>query len=135
MPLLENSKGTIVSISSIASAAPFPWQGWYNASKAAVSSLNNQLRLELSPFDVKVISVIAGGFTSNFFDNSPVKTLPNNSLYAPGNYEIERIMRGDHAVGALMAAEVFAEEIVLNSLRKKPKLHCKRRLRSNTLVF
>lgn len=58
-PLLQESKGTIVSISSIGAVAPFPWQGWYNASKATVSALNDQLRVELSPFDIKVISVIA----------------------------------------------------------------------------
>jgi 1-acylglycerone phosphate reductase len=42
-PLLIASKGTVVNIGSIVGKFPFPWQGFYNASKAAVNLLSDQL--------------------------------------------------------------------------------------------
>jgi 1-acylglycerone phosphate reductase len=56
-PLLLASKGTIVNIGSMLGFAPFPYQGLYNASKAAVNILTDNLRIELEPFGVRVILV------------------------------------------------------------------------------
>jgi 1-acylglycerone phosphate reductase len=89
-----------------------------------VNSLNNQLRLELAPFNVKVISVIAGGFRSKFFDNNTGKSLPDGSLYAPAREEIQAAMRGDSLPDFLMGHERFAEEVVKNTLKRSPKVHC-----------
>src|SRR4051812_17639307 len=75
-PLLIASKGTILNIGSVLGIAPMYWQGYYNASKAAIAMLTNQLRLELAPFDVKVILEITGGVKTNFFDNQPSVALP-----------------------------------------------------------
>lgn len=129
IPLLKRSEGTIVSIGSAAGIAPFPWQGYYNASKAAVNSPNNQLRLELAPFDVKVTSVVAGGFRSKFFENNLGKELPGHSMYAPAKEEIEKTMGGKDLPGNIMSVERFAEEVVANTVRAKPKLHCEFRLK------
>jgi 1-acylglycerone phosphate reductase len=57
IPLLIVNKGSIVNIGSYADALPLPWQGVYNASKAALRSLTDNLRLELRPFNVKVVYV------------------------------------------------------------------------------
>lgn len=89
-----------------------------------MNSLNNQLRLELAPFDVKVISVIAGGFRSKFFDNNTGKSLPEGSLYAPAREEIEAAMRGEELPDFLMGHERFADEVVKNTLKRSPKVHC-----------
>lgn len=56
-PMLIASKGTLVNIGSVVARMPIPLQGIYNASKAAVENISRQLRVELSPFDVKVIHV------------------------------------------------------------------------------
>ena len=57
IPLLIASKGTFVNIGSYVDALPAPWQGVYNASKAALRSLTDNLRLELRPFNVNVVYV------------------------------------------------------------------------------
>ena len=57
MPLLIASKGTVVNIGSYVDSLPLPWGGVYNASKAALRSLTDNLRLEVKPFGVKVIYV------------------------------------------------------------------------------
>jgi short-subunit dehydrogenase len=51
------SKGSIVNIGSYADVLPIPWQAVYNASKAALRSFTDILRLELLPFNVKVVYV------------------------------------------------------------------------------
>lgn len=118
-PLLIASKGTIINIGSIAGKAPIPWQGYYNASKAAVNLLSDQLRLELAPFGVSCICVITGAIKTKFFDNSPGIKLPADSLYAPGKDIIEPIAGGSLAKNG-MDVDVYAEGVVKNALKSNP---------------
>jgi 1-acylglycerone phosphate reductase len=121
-PLLIASKGTVVNISSIAGKVPFPWQGYYNASKAAVSLLSDQLRLELSPFSVKVVNVVTGSVLTKFFENLAERpNLPPNSLYSPAKKEVEDIMSGELAFRGAMKVEVYAEGVAGNALKSNPK--------------
>ncbi|KUJ16581.1 NAD(P)-binding protein [Mollisia scopiformis] len=121
-PLLIASKGTIINIGSIAGVSPMPWQGYYNATKAAVAALSNNLRIELSPFGVKVINVITGGVKTKFFDNLPTQHLPSNSIYAPASEEIEFVLNGSFVKSA-MDVDRYAKSVVANALKSKPKVH------------
>ena len=123
-PLLIASKGTIVNIGSIAGYCPVPWQGFYNASKAAIHLLSDQLRLELLPFGVKCICVIAGGIRTRFWENvySP-PALPESSIYLPARKEIESIMNGElmkKEKGRNADVDVYAEAVVNNALKSNP---------------
>src|SRR6187402_67048 len=94
-PLLIASKGTIINIGSILGHMPMPWGGYYNASKAAVHSLSDQMRIELSPWGVKTILVVTGVVKTKFLDNLPTPPkLPESSLYYPGKEQIEPFMAG-----------------------------------------
>jgi 1-acylglycerone phosphate reductase len=66
IPLLIANKGTIINIGSYVDTLPVPWQGVYNASKAALRSLTDNLRLELRPFNVDVVYVRPFPFSSSF---------------------------------------------------------------------
>ncbi|NNG26471.1 MAG: SDR family NAD(P)-dependent oxidoreductase [Ignavibacteriaceae bacterium] len=57
---MERKDGMIVGISSLADVRGFPKSGFYNASKAAATILLESLRIELKPFNVKVITVKPG---------------------------------------------------------------------------
>jgi len=120
-PLLIASKGTVINIGSIAGKAPIPWQGYYNASKAAVNILSDNLRLELAPFGVKCICVVTGAIKTHFFDNSPGIKLPAGSLYAPGKDIIEPIAGGSLVEKDGMNVDVYAEGVVQNALKSSPK--------------
>jgi 1-acylglycerone phosphate reductase len=116
-PLLIASKGTVVNIGSIVGKFPFPWQGFYNASKAAVNLLSDQLRIELSPFNVKVVNVVTGSVSTKFFDNlAKPPRLPEDSFYSSAKEDVEELMEGELASKNAMKVEVFAEGVANNAV-------------------
>jgi 1-acylglycerone phosphate reductase len=121
-PFLIASKGTIINIGSIAGKFPVPWQGYYNATKAAVNILSDQLRVELRPFGVKVINVVTGGVKTKFFDNLPIAKLPENSLYAVGREKVEWAMNRGVVEKKGINADDYAREVVRNALKTSPKV-------------
>ncbi|KAB8297997.1 hypothetical protein EYC80_001770 [Monilinia laxa] len=122
-PLLINSKGTIINIGSIAGLSPSYWQGYYNASKAAVNLITDQLRVELEPFGVKVILVITGVVKTKFFENQPSVKLPENSLYAPARDIVEHAAAGNVLLENAEDPDVYANKVVENALKKHPQTH------------
>ena len=46
-----------------------PLQGFYSASKFAVEGLSQALRMELRPFNIKVVVIEPGDFSTNFTAN------------------------------------------------------------------
>ncbi|KAL7928262.1 hypothetical protein V8C35DRAFT_318572 [Trichoderma chlorosporum] len=80
LPLLIATKGTIVNISSASSVTPFPFKGPYAMTKAALNSYGRTLAIELSPFDVHVLTCPTGYIQSKLEDNG-TDQIPENSLY------------------------------------------------------
>ncbi|KAK8067434.1 hypothetical protein PG996_006546 [Apiospora saccharicola] len=75
-PMLIAAKGAIVNIGSIGGIIPFIYGSSYNASKAALAHWGNTLRVEMKPFDVKVITVISGEVSTNILKSDANRTLP-----------------------------------------------------------
>ena len=59
-------RGRIVNISSVAAVAHIPFQAFYSASKAAVSSYSCALDNEVSPYGVRVTTVELGDIHTGF---------------------------------------------------------------------
>ena len=117
-PLLIEAKGTIVQIGSLAAIMPYVFGSVYNASKAALHQYSNTLRVELKPFDVKVITVVTGGVKSNIA-NTP-RELPEDSIYVPLAQEYQRRLKHSQEVG--VANEKYAKYVVprvINSRRRQ----------------
>ena len=99
-PLVKAAKGMIVNNASSGGcdASYLPFGGVYNSSKSAAAKLSQTMRLELAPFNVKVVTLYAGGLQSKLWDNmkaSNVNTLRADSLYQPIKAEAENILSGD----------------------------------------
>jgi NAD(P)-dependent dehydrogenase (short-subunit alcohol dehydrogenase family) len=65
----EKQKGLIINISSIGGLMGLPFQGFYSASKYAVEGLSEALRMELKQFNIKVVVIEPGDFSTNFTAN------------------------------------------------------------------
>jgi short-subunit dehydrogenase len=81
----EQKSGIIINISSFLGKIGLPLLTFYNASKYAVEGVTDSLRYELSPFGIRVHSIMPGFFDTNFArDNLVVneKTSSSASAYA-----------------------------------------------------
>ncbi|KAF7553417.1 hypothetical protein G7Z17_g3668 [Cylindrodendrum hubeiense] len=114
-PMLVNNT-SVVSIS----AGAVPFQGAYNASKAAAAGLTEAYRGELAPFGIKVVNMMTGIVRSHFFDNAPSVTLPPNSVYNVAKEVIEKAMSGEEA--AVLGTDPFkwAEGVVKDLEKRNP---------------
>ncbi|KAL3251346.1 short-chain dehydrogenase/reductase [Aspergillus welwitschiae] len=123
-PLLIGSKGTIINIGSVLGKMPLPWQGYYNASKAAVAILTDQMRIEFSPWGVRAILVTTGAVKTKLFENLPSKpVLPEGSLYYPAKDVIEPVLTGAGVEKNAMDVDQYAEVVVNNAIQSRPKKH------------
>ncbi|CAL8351130.1 unnamed protein product [Merluccius merluccius] len=69
LPLLRQTRGRIVTISSPAGDQPFPCLAAYGASKAALNLLINTLRHELEPWGVQVSTILPSSYRTGQSSN------------------------------------------------------------------
>jgi short-subunit dehydrogenase len=67
--LREQGSGHIVNISSLAGLVTIPFQGFYSASKYALESMSDALRMELRPHGVHVTLLEPGDFKTGFTES------------------------------------------------------------------
>jgi NAD(P)-dependent dehydrogenase (short-subunit alcohol dehydrogenase family) len=72
----ENGGGTIINFSSIGGLMGLPFQPFYSASKFAIEGLSEALRMELKPFNIKVIVINPGDFHTSNTANRTNITVP-----------------------------------------------------------
>jgi len=66
LPAMKGKKaGLILNFSSIGGLMGLPFQGYYSASKFAVEGFSSALRMELRPFNIKVVVINPGDFHTN----------------------------------------------------------------------
>ena len=78
--LREQRSGYLVNIGSIGGLVAIPFQGLYSASKFALEGLTESLRMEMSPFGVRVVLIEPGdhrtGLTGNRLMTAASQTNP-----------------------------------------------------------
>jgi short-subunit dehydrogenase len=94
---MQRREGVIVGVSSLAESRGFPKSGFYNASKAAATLLLESLRIELKPYNVKVIIVKPG------FVRTPMTD--KNEFHMPFLMDVSKAAR-----------------IILNGIKKEKKI-------------
>jgi NAD(P)-dependent dehydrogenase (short-subunit alcohol dehydrogenase family) len=111
----------IVNHTSVGSLAALPFQGIYNASKAALAMLTATMRMELAPFGVRVVDLKTAGVRTNIIANSSFHNpaeggdggrLPADSVFAPVRERVERIMSQEGLKERGISAEQWAGEVV-----------------------
>jgi NAD(P)-dependent dehydrogenase (short-subunit alcohol dehydrogenase family) len=101
--LKKNGGGAIVILNSVASLANFPALGTYSASKAALFSLTQGVRAELTEQGTQVVGVYPGPI-----DTDMIK-----------NFEGEKSKPEETAEGTLKAIEAGEEDIFIDAFAKQ----------------
>jgi len=120
--MIRKRRGTIVNIGSVSGILPTPFAGSYCASKTAVHSLSDALRLELAPFNINVITVQPGGIKSEL-GNTAHKGISDNKSESSFYSAIANAIEERALASQINATPVdeFAEQLVSEILKQNPK--------------
>lgn len=110
LPLLRKQKeGVIICISSIGGLMGIPFQGLYSASKFAIEGYCQSLSLELKPYNIRVVLVNPGDFSTNFTSNRKIVDNPDIKLTYPQFYNTLSKIISDENNG--LKPEILAKKI------------------------
>lgn len=119
--------GTIINTSSMGGKMYFPMGAWYHASKHAVEGLSDCLRLELKPFNIKVV-VLEPGFIATEFGSVLLDNFSKISPKSAYKDMMDKIAKGtaDSAKGnGSSKPSVIADAIVKIVNSNNPKTRYK----------
>ncbi|KAJ7347093.1 NAD-binding protein [Mycena albidolilacea] len=121
LPLMgQRKRGTVVAIGSILGEMATPFQGFYNASKAALHSYTETLRMECQPLNVKVVLIAPGSIKSNISAKSAY-TVPEDSFYKSFEKQIKHVMYQSQTKDyGVMDTDEFAAIVVGKISSPKP---------------
>lgn len=105
----------IINTSSVLARMPFAFSAAYNASKAAVASYSDTLRIELGPLGIKVVTLFMGEVSTNLMSPDNISFDPE-SIYTAALEGTKERSR-NHAKNS-MKPEVFAKQVVQAILAK-----------------
>lgn len=106
----------IINIGSVAGALPIPFQAFYSASKAAIQSFSDALRMELKPHGI-FVSVVLPGDTKTGFTAARIKNKDEGRYQARVEKSVSRMEKDEqNGMPALSVSRVILKLIA----RKKP---------------
>ncbi|AYB35347.1 oxidoreductase [Chryseolinea soli] len=124
VPYMRKAKaGTIINTSSMGGKMYFPMGAWYHASKHAVEGLSDCLRLELKPFNIKVV-VLEPGFIATEFGHVLVDGISKYATKSAYSAMINKIIEGTKKAaekGGSSSPSVIANTVSKIVSSKKPK--------------
>lgn len=126
LPLLRESGGRIVNISSISGLVALPGASVYAGSKHAVEAITDALRVELSPFGVRVIAVEPGSIDTDIWtkaverDQRRGEDMPElRELYRPLIRLLEKIDRDPRGIPPEDVASIIHEALTADAPRNR----------------
>ncbi|KAH8794844.1 hypothetical protein BGZ57DRAFT_810926 [Hyaloscypha finlandica] len=125
-PTIIAAKGKIINIGAITGVMTQPYWahvilGINCSCKAALHMLGDTLRVELAPFDVQVVTVIAGTINTTFFENQAKLIFHTDSLYQSVQSHINYSASAEEWRPWTEPSD-FAAGVVANALKKNPKV-------------
>lgn len=100
---------TIVNTASVLARLPSPFSSAYNATKAAVASYSDTLRLEVEPLGLKVVTLYMGEVSTALMSAGNIN-FGSGSIYADVEHKVkERILKHEKTT---MSPSEFARQVV-----------------------
>jgi NAD(P)-dependent dehydrogenase (short-subunit alcohol dehydrogenase family) len=124
LPTMRQARrGTVVNVSSVAGKIAIPFAAPYCASKHALEAVSDALRVEVSPFRIRVVVIEPGPIATRFGERARASVA--RFLASPGPYSdfyknAERAMDTDFQAGKL-PAEAVARVILAAIESPRPK--------------
>ncbi|KAF3042340.1 hypothetical protein E8E12_003269 [Didymella heteroderae] len=106
----------IINTASVLAVVPYPFSSAYNASKAAVASYSDALRVELAPLGVKVVTLYMGVVSTGLSSPGGIN-FEENSIYAAAEAGVKKRSEIHQADG--MRPDRFAKQVVDKVLRNR----------------
>lgn len=95
----SQGQGTIINFSSIGGLMGLPFQPFYSASKFAIEGLSEALRMELKPFNIKVVVINPGDFHTSNTANRINITVEGGPYEAQFRKSLEQIEKDENGGG------------------------------------
>ena len=127
LPMLRETKGRVVMMSSISGELAVPVLGPYSASKFALEAITDSLRVEVSKFDIDVIAVQPGQIKTPIWDKGKARAKTMEEQYPKEAFElygefIELAVKTAHDGAKNGADPNLVADAVLDALTsRKPK--------------
>lgn len=127
LPMIRTGHGRIINISAPTARVPIPFMAPIGASKAALASLSDSLRLELAAWDIPVVVIEPGGTDTAIFGKAEAAT--QNALAAADPAKVAAYSDQLAAVAKAGAkqklgpTEPVAKAIVAAVQARKPNRH------------
>ncbi|NLB42355.1 MAG: SDR family NAD(P)-dependent oxidoreductase [Clostridiales bacterium] len=104
LPIMrKQKKGLIINIGSVAGTFAIPYQSMYSASKSAMKSFTDALRMEVQDFGIRAVIIEPGDTQTGFTDNRYYNQESENTSYPKGKASIEMMIKdernGDQPIG------------------------------------
>jgi NAD(P)-dependent dehydrogenase (short-subunit alcohol dehydrogenase family) len=119
LPMLRETAGRIVNVSSISGLVALPGVSVYAGSKHAVEAITDSLRVELHPFGIKVIAVEPGSIDTEIWRKAGARDAARGSrneelleLYEPLQSLLEALNRNPQGIPARRVAEVVCRALL-----------------------
>ena len=118
LPMLKESRGRIISISSAAAVFAIPFQAFYSATKASLNILSSALANELRPFGISVCALQLGDVKTDF-TAARITSLEGDDVYNGAIGRSIQVMEKDEQNG--MPAQTIARAIYKTANKRKVK--------------
>ncbi|MFE1783950.1 SDR family oxidoreductase [Streptomyces sp. NPDC059506] len=114
--------GRIVNVSSIAGRVSMPMLGWYCASKQALETVSDALRMEVAPFGVQVVLIEPGSYGTGIWERG-IASLParEHSAYRKQYAAADEVLRG---AGDLPGPRPVARAVLRALTARRPQPRC-----------
>ncbi|PIA14573.1 IKI3-domain-containing protein [Coemansia reversa NRRL 1564] len=117
--MITKGRGLIVNVGSVSGYAATPWVGYYCATKAALHTMSDAMRMELAPFGLRVVVVAPGAVKSNLASHREV-SLSHQSPFLPAIQSI-RDRATFSQTGNPTPPETLAKVVVPQLLSQNPR--------------
>ncbi|KAG7193890.1 NADPH-dependent 1-acyl dihydroxyacetone phosphate reductase [Scheffersomyces spartinae] len=116
-PYVINAQGCIGFTGSVSGVVPFPLSSVYSSSKAAIHAYAAGLRIEMKPFNVKILNFVTGGVKTHIADT---RSIPKGSIYDIPEMELPLKNRQEMAKkNNPISAEAYAKQVVNDFINAK----------------